>query len=81
MVLTVVLSILLIVILVMMWPLTLFGHALGMTPSWHQLWNRNHVWMHHHYPLVGLRYLGATAIDRHVRIRYYDRSNHCGVVS
>lgn len=51
-----------IVLIVVMWPLSLFGHAIGLTPSWHQLMHRNHVWEHQHYPLVGLRYLGAAAI-------------------
>ena len=53
------LIILAVVFVAVMWPLSLFGHAIGLTPSWHQLMNRNHTWMHHHYPLVGLRYLGA----------------------
>jgi hypothetical protein len=51
-----------VVVFVVMWPLSLIGHALGLTPSWHQLMNRNHVWEHQHYPLVGLRYLGAAGI-------------------
>lgn len=51
-----------VVVVVVMWPLSLFGHAIGLTPSWHQLMNRDHTWMHHHYALVGLRYLGAAAI-------------------
>ena len=50
------------VFVAVMWPLSLFGHAIGLTPSWHQLMNRDHTWMHHHYALVGLRYLGASAI-------------------
>lgn len=53
------LIILAVVFVAVMWPLSLFGHAIGLTPSWHQLMNRHHTWMHHHYPLVGLRYLGA----------------------
>lgn len=48
-----------VVVVVVMWPLSLWGHAIHLTPSWHQLMNRNHVWMHEHYPLVGLRYVGA----------------------
>jgi hypothetical protein len=32
-----------------------------LTPFWHQLVHRDHVWMHHRYPLVGLRYLEAFA--------------------
>jgi hypothetical protein len=47
---------------VVMWPLTLWGHAIQLTPSWHQLMHRDHTWMHQHYPLVGLRYLGAFAL-------------------
>lgn len=42
-----------------MWPLSLWGHAIHLTPSWHQLNHRDGTWMHQHYPLVGLRYLGA----------------------
>src|ERR1022692_4309005 len=45
-----------------MWPLSLWGHAIQLTPSWHQLMHRDHIWMHQHYPLVGLRYLGAFAL-------------------
>jgi hypothetical protein len=45
-----------------MWPLSLWGHAIHLTPSWHQLMNRDHRWMHEHYPLVGLRYVGAFAL-------------------
>lgn len=41
------------------WPLSLWGHAIHLTPSWHQLMHRDHTWMHEHYPLVGLRYLEA----------------------
>src|SRR3954471_4511539 len=48
-----------IVVFVVMWPLSLWGHAIHLTPSWHQLMHRNHHWMHHHYPLAGLRYIGA----------------------
>jgi hypothetical protein len=48
-----------IVIFAVMWPLSLWGHAIGLTPSWHQLMHRNHLWMHQHYPLVVLRYFGA----------------------
>jgi hypothetical protein len=49
------------VIFLVMWPLSLWGHALGLTPSWHQLMHRNKAWEHRHYPLVGLRYVGAAA--------------------
>jgi hypothetical protein len=45
-----------------MWPLSLWGHAIHLTPSWHQLMHRNHHWLHHHYPLVGLRYIGAFVV-------------------
>src|SRR4051794_7954844 len=47
---------------VVMWPLSLWGHAIHLTPSWHQLMNRDHDWMHKHYPLVGLRYVGAAVL-------------------
>jgi hypothetical protein len=48
-----------IIIFAVMWPLSLWGHAIELTPSWHQLMHRNHTWMHEHYPLVGLGYVGA----------------------
>lgn len=51
-----------IVIFAVMWPLSLWGHAIQLTPSWHQLMHRNHTWMHEHYPLVGLRYVGAAVL-------------------
>jgi hypothetical protein len=51
-----------IVLYVVMWPLSLWGHAIHLTPSWHQLMHRNGEWMHQHYPLVGLRYLAAFAL-------------------
>jgi hypothetical protein len=51
-----------IVVVVVMWPLSLWGHAIHLTPSWHQLMHRNKAWMHTHYPLVGLRYLGAAVL-------------------
>jgi hypothetical protein len=51
-----------VVVVAVMWPLSLFGHAIGLTPSWHQLMNRDHHWMHQQYALVGLRYVGAAAI-------------------
>jgi hypothetical protein len=51
-----------VVVVAVMWPLSLFGHAIGLTPSWHELMNRDHHWMHQHYALVGLRYLGAATI-------------------
>src|SRR3954471_4537547 len=50
------------IIVVVMWPLSTFGHAIHMTPSWHQLMNRDKAWMHEHYPLVGLRYAGTAAL-------------------
>jgi hypothetical protein len=49
------------VIVVVMWPLSVWGHAIHLTPSWHQLMNRDKAWMHEHYSLVGLRYAGAAA--------------------
>ncbi|HEY3969786.1 MAG TPA: hypothetical protein VGL79_00175 [Solirubrobacteraceae bacterium] len=51
-----------IVIFAVMWPLSLWGQAIELTPSWHQLMHRNHTWMHEHYPLVGLRYVGAAVL-------------------
>src|SRR3954471_24571747 len=30
-----------IVVVVVMWPLSLWGHAIHLTPSWHQLMHRN----------------------------------------
>jgi hypothetical protein len=50
------------VVIAIMWALSLLGHAIGLTPTWHQLMHRNHVWEHQHYPLVGLRYVGTIAI-------------------
>lgn len=50
------------VVVGIMWPLSLLGHALGLTPSWHQLMHRNRIWEHQHYPLVGLRYVGTAAL-------------------
>jgi hypothetical protein len=50
------------VVIAIMWPLSLLGHAIGLTPSWHQRRHRDHIWEHQHYPLVGLRYVGAAAI-------------------
>lgn len=43
------------------WPLSLVGHAIGLTPSWHQLLNQDQAWLHEHYPKLGLRYLGVAA--------------------
>jgi hypothetical protein len=51
-----------IVVVLVMWPLSLWGHAIRLTPSWHQLMHRDKAWMHEHYPLVGLRYLVAAII-------------------
>lgn len=51
-----------IVIFAVMWPLSLWGHAIELTPSWHQLMHRNHTWMHEHYQLVGLRYVGSAVL-------------------
>lgn len=56
------LAVLALVVVVVMWPLSLIGHAIGLTPSWHQLMQRNHAWEHQHYPLVGLRYLGTAGL-------------------
>jgi hypothetical protein len=49
------------IVIAVMWPLSLFGHAIGLTPSWHELMHHDHVWEHQHYPLIGLRYLGSAA--------------------
>jgi hypothetical protein len=51
-----------VLIIVVMWPLSLWGHAIHLTPSWHQLMNRDKAWMHEHYPLVGLRYVAAAVL-------------------
>jgi hypothetical protein len=48
--------------MVVMWPLSFFGHLLGLTPTLGQLLHHNQVWEHQHYPLVGLRYLGVIGI-------------------
>lgn len=45
-----------------MWPLSLWGHLIHLTPSFHQLMHRDHGWEHEHYPLVGLRYVGAAVL-------------------
>jgi hypothetical protein len=45
-----------------MWSLSLWGHAIHLTPSWHQLMHHDDAWLHRHYPKVGLRYLAALAI-------------------
>lgn len=50
-----------IVMYVVMWPLSVWGHAIGLTPSYHELRHANHVWEHRHYALVGLRYVAAAA--------------------
>jgi hypothetical protein len=47
------------VVIAVMWPLSLWGHALGITPNFNQLFSRSHGWLHQHYPLVGLRYVEA----------------------
>ncbi len=44
-----------------MLPLSLVGHTIGLTPSWHELNHHGHAWMPTHYPLVRLRYI-ATAV-------------------
>lgn len=51
-----------ILIVAVMWPLCLWGHTIGLTPSWHELWHRNHAWLHEHYPLVALRFVEAAAL-------------------
>jgi hypothetical protein len=50
------------VIFALLWTLTRFGHMIGLTPSWHELVHQNRAWEHQHYPLVGLRYVGAAAV-------------------
>jgi hypothetical protein len=50
------------VVIAVMWPLSLWGHFIHLTPSWHELMNRHHAWMHEHYPLVGLRYVIAALL-------------------
>jgi hypothetical protein len=51
-----------IVVFLVMWPLSLWGHAIHLTPSWHQLMHRDKAWLHEHYPLVGLRYVIAAIL-------------------
>lgn len=41
------------------WPLSLWGHLLALTPTFSQQMARSHAWVHQHYPLVGLRYVEA----------------------
>ena len=48
-----------VIFLVVMWPLSLLGHAIGLTPNFNQLMHRHARWEHQHYPLVGLRYVGT----------------------
>lgn len=50
------------IVVAVMWPLSLWGHAIHLTPSWSQLMDRDQDWMHRHYPLVGLRYVGAALL-------------------
>src|SRR3954470_15602646 len=50
------------VVVVVMWPLCLWGHMLHLTPSWHQLMNRDHVWMQHHYAHVVWRFIAAAVL-------------------
>jgi hypothetical protein len=48
-----------VIMIAVMWPLSLWGHAIHLTPSWHQLMHHDKAWLHRHYPMVGLRYVGA----------------------
>src|SRR3954452_19393529 len=50
------------VVMVVMWPLCLWGHMLHLTPSWHQLMNRDHDWMAHHYSHVVWRFIAAAGL-------------------
>jgi hypothetical protein len=40
-----------------LWGLSLVGHAVGFTPSWHQVTHRHDAWMDQHYPNAVGRYL------------------------
>jgi hypothetical protein len=45
------------VIVAVMWSLSLVGHAVGLTPTYHDVMNRDKQWLHEHYPNVGWRYV------------------------
>jgi hypothetical protein len=47
------------IVIAVLWPLSLLGHALQITPNFAQLTHRSRPWEHQHYPLAGLRYLEA----------------------
>jgi hypothetical protein len=51
------LIILVLVIVMVMWVLSLFGHLVGITPTYHEVMNRDKQWLHRHYPNVGWRYI------------------------
>ena len=40
-----------------MWTLSLFGHAVGLTPSYHDVINGDKQWLPEHYPNMGWRYI------------------------
>ncbi len=50
------------VLYLVMWPLSLWGHAIHLTTSFGQLRHQDHYWKHQHYPLLGLRYVGAAVL-------------------
>src|SRR4051794_28356517 len=67
-------------IMAVMWTLSLFGHAVGLTPTYHDVMNRDKAWLHVHYPNVGWRYtltallLLAAAFGVERTVRWLTRS-------
>jgi hypothetical protein len=51
------------VVFAVVWVVSVIPHLVGLTPSAMQLFNHNAAWEHAHYPLIGLRYVGAVALD------------------
>jgi hypothetical protein len=51
------LIVLALVVVAVMWVLSLFGHLLGITPTYHEVMNRDKEWLHRHHPNVGWRYV------------------------
>src|SRR5215210_3743798 len=45
-----------VVVMAVMWTLSLFGHVVGLTPTYDEVMNRDKQWLHEHYPNVGWRY-------------------------
>jgi hypothetical protein len=50
------------IVIAVMWPLSLVGHAIHLTPNFPQLMRHDHAWEHQHYPLIFLRYLLVVAL-------------------